>query len=54
MPRTNEATDVDLKVIEELGKLGWQRLHNLPLAKGCLVTIESGYIEKICCIRKFG
>lgn len=25
MPRTNEATDVDLKVIEELGRLGWQR-----------------------------
>lgn len=25
MARTNEATDVDLKVIEDLGKLGWRR-----------------------------
>ena len=25
MPRTNEATDTDLKVIEELPGLGWRR-----------------------------
>ncbi len=29
MPRTNEATDVDLKVIEELGRLGWRRFQNI-------------------------
>lgn len=29
MPLTNEATDVDLKVIEELGKLGWRRSDTL-------------------------
>lgn len=25
MPRINEATDTDLKVVEELNRLGWKR-----------------------------
>jgi len=29
MPRTNEATDTDLKVIERLQQLGWSKQHTL-------------------------
>ena len=40
MPRTNEATDTDLKIIEELGKLGWKRGDTLLYQQEYALTAE--------------
>jgi len=41
MPRTNEATDTDLKVIERLQQLGWKRGDTLLYQQEYALSINS-------------